>query len=111
MERPAPIRWAYLRHGSGKPVAQSYKRKEPVVKKDIRFVGLDVHAETIAVAVAEADGDARSLGVIPNRPEAVRRLGQEARACRIAAGLLRGGTLRLRAVLATERAGRALRCG
>jgi len=44
------------------------------VKKDIRFVGLDVHAETIAVAVAEADGEARSPGVIPNRPEAVRRL-------------------------------------
>jgi hypothetical protein len=44
------------------------------VKKDNRFVGLDVHAETIAVAVAEADGEARSLGVIPNRSEAVRRL-------------------------------------
>lgn len=44
------------------------------MKKDIRFVGLDVHAETIAVAVAEASGEARSLGVIPNRAEAVRRL-------------------------------------
>ncbi len=44
------------------------------MKKDNRFVGLDVHAETIAVAVAEADGEARSLGVIPNRSEAVRRL-------------------------------------
>ena len=39
-----------------------------------RFVGLDVHAETIAVAVAEPDGEVRSLGVIPNRPESVRRL-------------------------------------
>ena len=44
------------------------------MKKDIRFVGLDVHAETIAVAVAEASGEVRSLGVIPNRPEPVRRL-------------------------------------
>jgi len=44
------------------------------VKKNIRFIGLDVHAETIAVAVAEANGEVRSLGVIPNRPEAVRRL-------------------------------------
>jgi len=26
-------------------------RREPVVKKIIRFLGLDVHAETIAVAV------------------------------------------------------------
>lgn len=40
----------------------------------IKFVGLDVHAETIAVAVAEQDGEVRSLGVIPNRPESVRKL-------------------------------------
>jgi transposase len=42
--------------------------------KNVRFVGLDVHAETIAVAVAEVGGEVRSLGVIPNRPESVRRL-------------------------------------
>ncbi len=41
---------------------------------NVRFIGLDVHAETIAVAVAEADGEVRSLGVIPNRPESIRRL-------------------------------------
>lgn len=40
----------------------------------VRFVGLDVHAETIAVAVAESGGEVRSIGVIPNRPESVRRL-------------------------------------
>lgn len=39
-----------------------------------RFVGLDVHAATMAVAVAEADGEVRTLGVVPNTPEAVRRL-------------------------------------
>lgn len=42
--------------------------------KNVRFVGLDVHAETIAVAVAEVGGEVRSLGVIPNRTESVGRL-------------------------------------
>jgi transposase len=35
---------------------------------------MDVHAATIAVAVVEGRGVPRSLGVIENRPEAVRRL-------------------------------------
>ncbi len=43
------------------------------MKKTTRWVGLDVHAETIAVAVAEKDGTVHSVGTIPNRPEAVRR--------------------------------------
>jgi transposase len=37
------------------------------------FVGLDVHADTIAVAVAERDGEVRSQGVIPNRLESIRK--------------------------------------
>lgn len=44
------------------------------MSKTIRYVGMDVHAETIAVAVAEGRGRVRSVGVIANRPEAVRRL-------------------------------------
>jgi transposase len=40
----------------------------------IRFVGLDVHAETIAVAVAETGGEVRSLGNIPNKLESVRKM-------------------------------------
>jgi transposase len=48
-------------------------RKEPVMSK-VRFIGLDVHADTIAVAVAEPDGEVRALGVIPNRPESIRKL-------------------------------------
>ena len=40
----------------------------------LRFVGLDVHADTIAVAVAEESGEVRSLGSIPNRPESIRKM-------------------------------------
>src|ERR1700686_2358200 len=40
----------------------------------LRFVGLDVHAETIAVAVAEEGGEVRGLGIIPNRLESVRKM-------------------------------------
>lgn len=40
----------------------------------VRFLGLDVHAETIAVAVAEPEGEVRSVGVIPNRPESIQKL-------------------------------------
>jgi transposase len=39
----------------------------------VRFVGLDVHAETIAIAVAEPGGEVRSVGVIPNREDSIRR--------------------------------------
>jgi len=42
--------------------------------KGIRHVGLDVHGETIAAAVAREDGSELEFGVIANRPEAVRRL-------------------------------------
>ena len=45
------------------------------MKDDIRFVGLDVHAETITAAVAEANsGEVRVLGTIPNREESVQKL-------------------------------------
>ncbi len=44
------------------------------MKEKLRFLGLDVHAETIAVAVAEPDGEVRSLGTIANREESVRKL-------------------------------------
>jgi transposase len=40
----------------------------------IRFLGLDVHADTIAAAVAEPDGEVRPLGIIPNRSESIRKL-------------------------------------
>src|SRR5262249_35429423 len=56
------------------PAAQSRIRKELVAMFKVRFVGLDVHADTIAVAVAEPDGEVRSHGIIPNRLESIRKL-------------------------------------
>jgi transposase len=46
------------------------------MKKATRFVGLDVHADTIAVAVAESGrtGEVQSMGTVPNRPEAIAKL-------------------------------------
>ena len=41
---------------------------------NVRFIGLDVHADTIAVAAAESSSEVRSLGIIPNRPESIRKL-------------------------------------
>jgi len=44
------------------------------MKEKVRFLGMDVHAETIAVAIAEPDGEVRSLGTIANRAESIRKL-------------------------------------
>ena len=60
----------------GRPAVQSHKRKESVYAE----IGLDVQAETIAVAVAEPGGEVRALGIW-------------------------GGSNRLRAVLATDQDG------
>ena len=44
------------------------------MKKDIRHLGLDVDSEKIVVAVADASGEVRALGAIPNRVDSVRLL-------------------------------------
>jgi transposase len=43
------------------------------MREKLRFLGLDVHAETIAVAVAEPYGEVRSLGTIANREDTIRK--------------------------------------
>jgi len=43
------------------------------MREKLRFLGLAVHVETIAVAVAEPGGEGRSLGTIANREDSIRR--------------------------------------
>ena len=43
------------------------------MREQLRFLGMDVHAETIAVAIAEPDGEVRSLGTIANREDSIRK--------------------------------------
>ena len=43
------------------------------MREKLRFLGLDVHAETIAVAVCESKGEVRSLGTIANREDSIRK--------------------------------------
>jgi hypothetical protein len=40
----------------------------------VRFLGLDVHANTISAAIAEPNGEIRSLGTIRNTPGEIRKL-------------------------------------
>jgi len=47
------------------------------MKKRYDFLGLDVHGQTIAVAIAEPDGEVRSLGTVANRAESIRKTGEE----------------------------------
>ena len=58
-------------HSQRTPTAD---RDSSTRREKLRFLGLDVHAETIAVAIAEADGEVRSLGTIANRAESIRKL-------------------------------------
>jgi hypothetical protein len=50
---------------------QSHKRRGTGHEENSTILGLDVHAETITVAVAEPDGSVRSLGTIANRAESI----------------------------------------
>lgn len=51
--------------------------EEPPLKEKVRFVGLDVHVETITVAVAEADGEVRKPGKTSNCGESIRKVAKK----------------------------------
>src|SRR5260370_9941943 len=59
--------------GATEPRRATCERSRPI-STYLRYLGLDVHAETIAVAVAEPGGEVRPLGIIPNVPEGVAKL-------------------------------------
>jgi hypothetical protein len=44
----------------------------------VQFIGLDVHADVIAVAVAEPNGEVRSVGVVPKPTGVDPKAGEEA---------------------------------
>ena len=73
-----------------------------------RFVGLDVHAQTIAVAMAEKEGAVRSLGNIPNRPESVGKLVKKLSEEGPWAACYEAGPTGIHAVLATDEDGDCL---
>jgi hypothetical protein len=69
-----PLIWhAHDQRGASTPVLAGRFKAETAAKLDATYdlFGLDVDAETIAVAVAESHGLVRSLGVIPNRSESM----------------------------------------
>jgi hypothetical protein len=62
------------------------------ISKEVLYLGLDVHAENIAVAIAEAgrDGEVRNYGEIPNTFHSVdklmRKLGDPDKELRVCSG-------------------------
>lgn len=44
------------------------------MKEKMRLLGVDVHADTIAAAIGEPDGNVRSLGTIHKRAESIRKM-------------------------------------
>ncbi len=81
------------------------------MKEKLRFLGLDVHAETIAVAIAEPDGEVRSPGTIPNRGESIRKMIKKLGSAEKLRVCYEAGTDGLRRVLATGGAGCAVHRG
>src|SRR5262249_46037461 len=87
MERPVLFAEARVTLRMGKSSGAEPHTKGTGRMSKIRFLGLDVHADTITVAVADAGKEVSLYGRIPNQLDAVRRMvknlsaGFELRAC------------------------------
>jgi transposase len=81
--------------------AQSRIRKELVAC--LRYDLLVWHADTIAVAVAECNGEVRSVGEIPNRLESIRKMVGKLGPVEHLKAFYEAGPTRLRPLLAVDR--------
>ena len=79
------------------------------MREKLRFLGMDVDAETIAVA--EPDGEVRSLGTIRQPRRFDPQVHPQVWFAGAAACLLRSRPDRLRTLLGTDAVGRQVRCG
>ena len=52
--------------------SQSHIKKEQVMRQSTGFVGLDVHKDSISVALVSGEGDAVEVGQFENTPTAVK---------------------------------------
>jgi transposase len=53
---------------------RSDRRRSRSIRSKLGYVGLDVHVDSITVALADEGDEVRSLGTIPNTTEAVCKL-------------------------------------
>jgi hypothetical protein len=80
--------------------------------RQMRYIGLDVHRATIAVALAEEEGASSSYGTIANDAAAVRKTMKQRGGKDVeTAGCLRGWADRVRAAPAAQQAGQRVHGG